>query len=195
MKHTNRHRRGRLPYLILTSVVAMMATEVRRLKTPVFMDTSWSWPCHLGFCLGVNLNMCFCGAAVKRVPSETHTIKHWCHSIWEMNFIWKRISSIWYEPVYRPTLFWETYHSDLVFCKTRGVTSTPKQLPPVLSLSDVKPVWSLVILACFVFQNKLGDTALHAAAWKGYSEIVEMLLQKSGWQISSPLCSYMRKLE
>uniref|UniRef100_A0A3Q3WQB9 Osteoclast-stimulating factor 1 n=1 Tax=Mola mola TaxID=94237 RepID=A0A3Q3WQB9_MOLML len=27
-------------------------------------------------------------------------------------------------------------------------------------------------------QNKLGDTALHAAAWKGYSDIVEMLLNK-----------------
>ncbi|XP_029961103.1 osteoclast-stimulating factor 1 isoform X1 [Salarias fasciatus] len=28
-------------------------------------------------------------------------------------------------------------------------------------------------------QNKLGDTALHAAAWKGYSDIVEMLLNKN----------------
>lgn len=28
-------------------------------------------------------------------------------------------------------------------------------------------------------QNKLGDTALHAAAWKGYADIVEMLLNKS----------------
>uniref|UniRef100_A0A672IZL8 Osteoclast-stimulating factor 1 n=1 Tax=Salarias fasciatus TaxID=181472 RepID=A0A672IZL8_SALFA len=27
--------------------------------------------------------------------------------------------------------------------------------------------------------NKLGDTALHAAAWKGYSDIVEMLLNKN----------------
>ncbi|NXT69310.1 OSTF1 factor, partial [Chaetops frenatus] len=27
-------------------------------------------------------------------------------------------------------------------------------------------------------QNKLGDTALHAAAWKGYADIVEMLLEK-----------------
>ncbi|RXM97812.1 Osteoclast-stimulating factor 1 [Acipenser ruthenus] len=27
-------------------------------------------------------------------------------------------------------------------------------------------------------QNKLGDTPLHAAAWKGYSDIVEMLLNK-----------------
>ena len=27
-------------------------------------------------------------------------------------------------------------------------------------------------------QNKLGDTALHAAAWKGYADIVEMLLAK-----------------
>ncbi|NXD18432.1 OSTF1 factor, partial [Nothocercus nigrocapillus] len=27
-------------------------------------------------------------------------------------------------------------------------------------------------------QNKLGDTALHAAAWKGYAEIVEVLLAK-----------------
>lgn len=30
-----------------------------------------------------------------------------------------------------------------------------------------------------VFQNKLGDTALHAAAWKGYADIVELLLKKS----------------
>ncbi|KAG9354401.1 hypothetical protein JZ751_001110 [Albula glossodonta] len=28
-------------------------------------------------------------------------------------------------------------------------------------------------------KNKLGDTALHAAAWKGYSDIVEMLLNKN----------------
>lgn len=27
-------------------------------------------------------------------------------------------------------------------------------------------------------QNKLGDTALHAAAWKGYEDIVEILLGK-----------------
>ncbi|KAM8803608.1 osteoclast-stimulating factor 1 isoform 2-T2 [Rhynchonycteris naso] len=27
-------------------------------------------------------------------------------------------------------------------------------------------------------QNKLGDTALHAAAWKGYADIVELLLAK-----------------
>ncbi|KAA8592724.1 hypothetical protein FQN60_018179 [Etheostoma spectabile] len=27
-------------------------------------------------------------------------------------------------------------------------------------------------------QNKLGDTVLHAAAWKGYSDILEMLLNK-----------------
>ncbi|KAK5601819.1 hypothetical protein CRENBAI_020176 [Crenichthys baileyi] len=27
--------------------------------------------------------------------------------------------------------------------------------------------------------NKLGDTVLHAAAWKGYSDIVEMLLNKN----------------
>lgn len=36
---------------------------------------------------------------------------------------------------------------------------------------------------CFVFQNKLGDTALHAAAWKGHSDIVEMLLKKSEWLV------------
>lgn len=30
-----------------------------------------------------------------------------------------------------------------------------------------------------MFQNKLGDTPLHAASWKGYSDIVEMLLNKS----------------
>lgn len=29
-----------------------------------------------------------------------------------------------------------------------------------------------------IFQNKLGDTALHAAAWKGYADIVELLLLK-----------------
>lgn len=29
-----------------------------------------------------------------------------------------------------------------------------------------------------MLQNKLGDTPLHAAAWKGYSDIVEMLLNK-----------------
>lgn len=27
-------------------------------------------------------------------------------------------------------------------------------------------------------QNKLGDTALHAAAWKGYADIVQLLLAK-----------------
>lgn len=98
----------------------------------------------------------------------------------------KRIIQIWSSVNHRLSMHLES----------RGVTTrTPKQLPPALSLSDVKPVWSLVMLACFVFQNKLGDTALHAAAWKGYSDIVEMLLQKSEWQISSPLCTYMRKLE
>uniref|UniRef100_A0A3B1J1Z8 Osteoclast stimulating factor 1 n=1 Tax=Astyanax mexicanus TaxID=7994 RepID=A0A3B1J1Z8_ASTMX len=30
-----------------------------------------------------------------------------------------------------------------------------------------------------LLQNKLGDTALHAAAWKGYSDIVEMLLNRN----------------
>lgn len=82
-------------------------------------------------------------------------------------------------------------HRPSIHLESRGVTSTPKRLSPALSLSEVKPVWSLVIFACFVFQNKLGDTALHAAAWKGYADILEMLLQKSEWQISSPLCSYI----
>lgn len=41
----------------------------------------------------------------------------------------------------------------------------------------------------FVLQNKLGDTALHAAAWKGHSDIVEMLLKKSEW-----LYCFMTKL-
>ena len=36
-----------------------------------------------------------------------------------------------------------------------------------------------------VLQNKLGDTPLHAAAWKGYSDIVEMLLTKSEYQVVS----------
>lgn len=27
-------------------------------------------------------------------------------------------------------------------------------------------------------QNKLGDSALHAAAWKGHAEIIELLLEK-----------------
>jgi len=30
----------------------------------------------------------------------------------------------------------------------------------------------------FVDQNKLGDTPLHSAAWRGHPEIVEMLLEK-----------------
>lgn len=97
----------------------------------------------------------------------------------------KHIIQIWSSVNHRPSMHLES-------C---GITSTPKQLPPALSLSDVKPLWSLIMLVCFVFQNKLGDTALHAAAWKGYSDIVEMLLQKSEWQLSSTLCSYMRKLE
>jgi len=29
-----------------------------------------------------------------------------------------------------------------------------------------------------VKQNKLGDTPLHSAAWRGYPKIVEMLLEK-----------------
>jgi len=29
-------------------------------------------------------------------------------------------------------------------------------------------------------QNKLGDTALHAAAWKGFAECVQLLLQAGG---------------
>jgi len=29
-----------------------------------------------------------------------------------------------------------------------------------------------------VSQNKLGDTALHSAAWRGHARIVEMLLEK-----------------
>lgn len=34
-----------------------------------------------------------------------------------------------------------------------------------------------------LLQNKLGDTPLHAAAWKGYSDIVEMLLNKSKFNV------------
>lgn len=45
-------------------------------------------------------------------------------------------------------------------------------------------VCPLSTLTRVVFQNKLGDTALHAAAWKGHSDIVEMLLKKSEWQNS-----------
>ena len=29
-------------------------------------------------------------------------------------------------------------------------------------------------------QNKLGDTPLHNAAWKGHADIVELLLEKGG---------------
>ena len=32
-------------------------------------------------------------------------------------------------------------------------------------------------------QNKLGDTALHNAAWKGHVEIVEILLEK-GYEVA-----------
>jgi len=34
-------------------------------------------------------------------------------------------------------------------------------------------------------QNKLGDTALHNAAWKGHVEIVEMLLEKGFFKIQN----------
>jgi ankyrin repeat protein len=29
-----------------------------------------------------------------------------------------------------------------------------------------------------IFQNKLGDTPLHSAAWKGHAEAVELLLER-----------------
>lgn len=35
--------------------------------------------------------------------------------------------------------------------------------------------WFIVVL---LLQNKLGDTALHSAAWKGHAEAVQMLLEK-----------------
>lgn len=50
------------------------------------------------------------------------------------------------------------------------------------------------ILTTWVFQNKLGDTALHAAAWKGYSDIVELLLQKSECLILPHVWFHKRKL-
>uniref|UniRef100_A0AAR2L021 Osteoclast-stimulating factor 1 n=1 Tax=Pygocentrus nattereri TaxID=42514 RepID=A0AAR2L021_PYGNA len=37
-------------------------------------------------------------------------------------------------------------------------------------------LWKMTVI---VLQNKLGDTALHAAAWKGYADIVEMLLNRN----------------
>lgn len=49
------------------------------------------------------------------------------------------------------------------------------------------------IVTTWVFQNKLGDTALHAAAWKGYSDIVELLLQKSECLILLHVWSHKRK--
>lgn len=45
-----------------------------------------------------------------------------------------------------------------------------------------------------MFQNKLGDTVLHAAAWKGYSDIVEMLLTKSEYPATSLIWFYKKKL-
>lgn len=33
-----------------------------------------------------------------------------------------------------------------------------------------------------VFQNKLGDTALHAASWKGHCDILHLLLKIRKWQ-------------
>lgn len=51
----------------------------------------------------------------------------------------------------------------------------------LVNAAKLKPVRVFVSdddISCW-FQNKLGDTALHAAAWKGYSDIVEMLLNKS----------------
>jgi ankyrin repeat protein len=30
----------------------------------------------------------------------------------------------------------------------------------------------------FSFKNKLGDTPLHSASWKGHADIVQMLLDK-----------------
>lgn len=44
-----------------------------------------------------------------------------------------------------------------------------------------------------MFQNKLGDTPLHAAAWKGYSDIVEMLLNKSKYLSTSCVWFYKEK--
>ena len=37
---------------------------------------------------------------------------------------------------------------------------------------------NLLFLYIMLFQNKLGDTALHAGAWKGHAEAVKMLLHK-----------------
>lgn len=66
------------------------------------------------------------------------------------------------------------------------------------------------VLSLLALQNKLGDTALHAAAWKGYADIVEVLLAKGNWisrgtcalsiTVACPLCcvwckpAYLRRL-
>lgn len=41
-----------------------------------------------------------------------------------------------------------------------------------------EPNFHYHVLSLLALQNKLGDTALHAAAWKGYADIVEALLAK-----------------
>ena len=38
----------------------------------------------------------------------------------------------------------------------------------------------LILLLLLVPQNKLGDTPLHNAAWKGHAAVVELLLEKGG---------------
>ncbi|TKC40745.1 hypothetical protein EI555_020215 [Monodon monoceros] len=52
--------------------------------------------------------------------------------------------------------------------------SKPKFMRGFNPHSLFKMLLSLVISP----QNKLGDTALHAAAWKGYADIVQLLLAK-----------------
>lgn len=65
-------------------------------------------------------------------------------------------------------------------------------LPCGLSFAVVHHFSKMV--TTWAFQNKLGDTALHAAAWKGYSDIVELLLRKSEYLISPHVWFHKRNL-
>ena len=46
----------------------------------------------------------------------------------------------------------------------------------------IPPSLLLYKLLCYIpLKNKLGDTPLHNAAWKGHPEIVEMLLERGNF--------------
>lgn len=49
----------------------------------------------------------------------------------------------------------------------------------IISCCSLQEALQFIVASCvYCCQNKLGDTPLHSAAWRGHSVIVQMLLEK-----------------